>query len=162
MCIVKHTVTSNSCCRRHSSMLVSNMRRTRLAVMYVRDCVCAFRDAHPIQARRRVLLHPNRRLEDLHTLILCIRMCLTKVLHRSPLLMYHQAVYIPAQSRKNLTVTVDALVSRVVTEQVSGKGKAIAVEFLNGDKTYSVKVGREVILSAGYACPAFNRLIRRS
>ncbi|KZV71755.1 GMC oxidoreductase [Peniophora sp. CONT] len=59
------------------------------------------------------------------------------------------AFYIPAQNRKNLTVTVDALVSRVVTEQVSGKAKATSVEFLNGDKTYSVKVGREVILSAG-------------
>ena len=61
-----------------------------------------------------------------------------------------RAFYIPAQNRKNLTVTVDALVSRVVTEQASGKAKATAVEFLHGDKTHTVKVGREVILSAGY------------
>ncbi|VDC02256.1 unnamed protein product [Peniophora sp. CBMAI 1063] len=59
------------------------------------------------------------------------------------------AFYIPAQNRKNLTVTVDALVSRIITEQAGGKVKASSVEFLNGDKTYSVTVGREVILSAG-------------
>lgn len=78
-------------------------------------------------------------------------MCSFKVLESlNPSLSYCQAFYVPAQNRKNLTVTVDALVSCIITEQVSGKAKATAVEFLNGDKTYTVKVGREVILSAGY------------
>ncbi|VDB94037.1 unnamed protein product [Peniophora sp. CBMAI 1063] len=59
------------------------------------------------------------------------------------------AFYIPAQDRQNLTVAVDALVSRVVTKQVSGKVVANAVEVLHEDQTYTVRVGGEVILSAG-------------
>ncbi|VDC04865.1 unnamed protein product [Peniophora sp. CBMAI 1063] len=59
------------------------------------------------------------------------------------------AFFVPAQDRQNLTVTVNALVSRVITEQVSGKVQATAVEFLNEGATYTVNVGGEVVLSAG-------------
>ena len=62
-----------------------------------------------------------------------------------------QAFFIPIQERSNLTVAVDCLVGRIVTQQVFGITRATAVEFVNGDKIHCVKIGREVILSAGYA-----------
>jgi hypothetical protein len=48
---------------------------------------------------------------------------------------------------------VDALVSRLVLEKnIDGSVIAKAVEFENDDKTYTVNVGKEVILSAGCLC----------
>ncbi len=51
----------------------------------------------------------------------------------------------PVLNRSNLKVVTEALASRIL---FSGK-KAIAVEYMKGEKKFQVKAGREVILSGG-------------
>ncbi|KAI0796330.1 alcohol oxidase [Irpex lacteus] len=58
--------------------------------------------------------------------------------------------YVPNRSRPNLKVLDAARVDRVVTEKAAnGNLIATSVEFTRGDKTYSVKANKEVLLSAG-------------
>lgn len=58
--------------------------------------------------------------------------------------------YLPCKDRKNLSVLVDALVARIVTEKTSdGSLLATDVEFIHKGKTHTVKVKNEAILSAG-------------
>ncbi|EKM52126.1 uncharacterized protein PHACADRAFT_212710 [Phanerochaete carnosa HHB-10118-sp] len=61
------------------------------------------------------------------------------------------AYYLPNKDRKNLTVLVRALVSKILTEDgADGKLNAAGVEFIYDDtKTYVVHAKKEVILSAG-------------
>ncbi|KAJ7302932.1 alcohol oxidase [Mycena albidolilacea] len=59
--------------------------------------------------------------------------------------------YQPNATRENLTVVVDAHVTRIVTEQKeNGLVTAVEVAFLSEEVLYTVEVGREVVLSAGY------------
>ncbi|KAI0030850.1 alcohol oxidase [Vararia minispora EC-137] len=60
------------------------------------------------------------------------------------------AFYLPAKDRKNFLVVVDSLVSRLITK-MSANGMVVAqeVEFINGGETHTVKIGKEVVLSAG-------------
>lgn len=61
-----------------------------------------------------------------------------------------QHYYLPYKDRKNLSVLVDALVTRVVTEKTSdGSLLATGVEFIHIGKTHTVKVRKEAILAAG-------------
>ena len=61
-----------------------------------------------------------------------------------------QAFYLPAKDRKNFSVVVNALVSRLITRKgADGTVVAKEVEFVNGEDTHTVKIGKEVVLSAG-------------
>jgi choline dehydrogenase/4-pyridoxate dehydrogenase len=51
----------------------------------------------------------------------------------------------PAQARDNLTVEVNALVTRVLIE----RERAVGVEYLHGNDTIAVRASREVILAGG-------------
>jgi choline dehydrogenase/4-pyridoxate dehydrogenase len=51
----------------------------------------------------------------------------------------------PAQARDNLTVEVNALVTRVLIE----RERAVGVEYLHGNDTIAVRANREVILAGG-------------
>ncbi|KAI1796448.1 alcohol oxidase [Ganoderma leucocontextum] len=55
----------------------------------------------------------------------------------------------PNVDRKNLTVLTGATVTRVTFLAGSNPLQATGVEFLKGDKTYHVAVGKEVLLAAG-------------
>ncbi|KAJ7921224.1 alcohol oxidase [Mycena leptocephala] len=58
--------------------------------------------------------------------------------------------YQPNASRKNLTVVVNAHVTKLVTElDQSGCATAVEVLFISEEVLYTVRVGKEVILSAG-------------
>ncbi|TCD63417.1 hypothetical protein EIP91_005416 [Steccherinum ochraceum] len=60
--------------------------------------------------------------------------------------------YLPNQDRPNLHVLTEAVVGRILTERdVNGDGNVTAtgVEFYHGGTKYTVKAGREVIVSAG-------------
>ncbi|TCD65297.1 hypothetical protein EIP91_002822 [Steccherinum ochraceum] len=60
------------------------------------------------------------------------------------------AFYLPNKGRANLTVLVEAYVTRVVTEsQKTGNWKATGVEFVNHGRKCVVSAAREVILCAG-------------
>ncbi|KAF8958583.1 GMC oxidoreductase [Flammula alnicola] len=61
------------------------------------------------------------------------------------------AYLLPNMSRPNLGVLTDSLVSRVIFEITLDGQELLAtgVEFMHGDESYTVKVNREVILSAG-------------
>ncbi|KAJ7227280.1 alcohol oxidase [Mycena pura] len=59
--------------------------------------------------------------------------------------------YQPNASRKNLTVVVSAYVTKVLTDlDQNGLATAAGVEFSNEDSHFTVRVQKEVILSAGY------------
>ena len=68
----------------------------------------------------------------------------------------HTGLYAYAYSRWGLTapayttLPVQAMARIAATEDVEGVLKATAVEFKHEDVVYHVKVGREVILSAGF------------
>jgi choline dehydrogenase len=51
----------------------------------------------------------------------------------------------PVLSRKNLTVRLDALVTKVLIE----RGRAVGVEYRHGDKLHRVRANAEVILAGG-------------
>lgn len=56
----------------------------------------------------------------------------------------------PSQNRANLTVFCNALVSRIVSQNIiDGQVEATGVEFIHEDKTYNVHVKKEVVLAAG-------------
>ncbi|OCH94550.1 alcohol oxidase [Obba rivulosa] len=60
------------------------------------------------------------------------------------------AFYVPNKNRPNLTVLVSAIVSRIVTEHLSGgKLTATGVEFYHDEKPYVVHAKKEVIVTAG-------------
>ena len=61
-----------------------------------------------------------------------------------------QSYLFPALGRPNLAVLTEAYVTRVLTSQKEGGLVATGVEFTRGDKTYTVKAKKEVLLSAGY------------
>lgn len=56
-----------------------------------------------------------------------------------------------AQSRKNLVILSEALATKIVwaIDKNSSTPKAIGVQYLLGNTTYTVNVTREVIVSAG-------------
>ena len=61
-----------------------------------------------------------------------------------------QAFYLTAKDRRNFSVVVDALVSRVITEKdADGATVAKEVEFISCGEFYTVNIGREVVLCAG-------------
>lgn len=63
------------------------------------------------------------------------------------------AYYKPNAERPNLSVCTEALVSRIVFDAAgtseNGGIKATGVEFIVGDKTFTVQVNNEVIVSGG-------------
>ncbi|KAK7031661.1 alcohol oxidase [Favolaschia claudopus] len=59
--------------------------------------------------------------------------------------------YQPNATRENLSVVVSAHVTKIVTAlDANGQATAVEVAFLSEDTSYTVKVGKEVVLSAGY------------
>ncbi|RDX42762.1 GMC oxidoreductase [Lentinus brumalis] len=54
----------------------------------------------------------------------------------------------PALTRPNLTVLPEAYVTRIITSKEGEEAVAKGVEFKHGGKTYTVNVGKEVIVSA--------------
>ena len=61
----------------------------------------------------------------------------------------HQAFYLPNKDRQNLTVLVEALVSRIITKDSDAGLVAEGVEFIHHGKTYTANA-KEVIVCAGY------------
>ncbi len=59
------------------------------------------------------------------------------------------AYYLPASSRKNLTVVTGAHVNKILLETDTGKVKATGVCFTVAGKEYTVSSSNEVILAAG-------------
>lgn len=57
---------------------------------------------------------------------------------------------LPNAKRPNLRVLTEALVSKLV---VSEDGDVSGVEFIHGEKTHTVQVKKEVVLSAGVVSP---------
>ena len=55
----------------------------------------------------------------------------------------------PARSRSNLTVLTHAHTSKVIFDETGDKPKAVAIEFLHKGSSQTVKVRKEIILSAG-------------
>ena len=61
------------------------------------------------------------------------------------------AYYTPVASRPNLTILLNATVSRIIweNETYNGKISASAVEFIQGGKILTVPVERETIVTGG-------------
>jgi len=61
------------------------------------------------------------------------------------------AYFTPVASRPNLTVILNAAVSRIVWKNITSSGNIIAagVEYIQGGQTFVVSVEREVVVSAG-------------
>ncbi|KZT66296.1 GMC oxidoreductase [Daedalea quercina L-15889] len=61
------------------------------------------------------------------------------------------AYYLPNKDKPNFTVLTEANVARILLDGEESSGGVIAtgVEFTHGGKTYSVKVNKEVVVSAG-------------
>ncbi|KAG6812981.1 hypothetical protein H0H92_014912 [Tricholoma furcatifolium] len=57
--------------------------------------------------------------------------------------------YAPNALRANLVVLTGAQVTKILTKNVNGLALATQVEYIAGNKTYTVSVNKEVILSAG-------------
>ncbi|KAH9841077.1 GMC oxidoreductase [Rhodofomes roseus] len=58
--------------------------------------------------------------------------------------------YLPNKDKPNFTVLTEAHVARILLDAKSGDNiTATGVEFIHGGKTYSVKVNKEVVVSAG-------------
>jgi choline dehydrogenase-like flavoprotein len=60
-----------------------------------------------------------------------------------------QAYYLPNAERSNLTVSVNALVHKVVTRDVSGILTATGVEVSSVGIQHIIQAKKEVVLSAG-------------
>ncbi|EPS94467.1 hypothetical protein FOMPIDRAFT_152880 [Fomitopsis schrenkii] len=61
------------------------------------------------------------------------------------------AHYLPNKDKPNFTVLTEALAARILFDDKPSSDGVVAngVEFIHGGKTYSVKVNREVVVSAG-------------
>ncbi|KAG6906660.1 hypothetical protein DXG01_012717 [Tephrocybe rancida] len=57
--------------------------------------------------------------------------------------------YAPNAHRNNLVVVTGAHVTKIITKKTNGLVSATSVEYLSGNVTYTVAVGKEVVLSAG-------------
>jgi choline dehydrogenase-like flavoprotein len=61
-----------------------------------------------------------------------------------------QKYYQPNESRENLTIVVSSYVTKIGTElDENGRATAVEVVFMSDETVYTVRVGKEVILSAG-------------
>ncbi|KAG6852716.1 hypothetical protein C0991_009626 [Blastosporella zonata] len=60
-----------------------------------------------------------------------------------------QGYYAPNANRANLVIVTGAQVTKILTKDRNGLASATKVEYSSGNKTYTVSVGKEVILSAG-------------
>jgi len=65
------------------------------------------------------------------------------------------AFYFPNKERPNFSVLTGAHVTKLVTKSTDGALRAEVVEFIHGGQQHVVKVGREVVLCAGYVYTIF-------